>query len=194
MLQTQPVIGHLNKISMFLSQLSLPVKAALEDITFIRHYKKGSFLLQEGDTCRSSFWIQQGIVRKFYTVGDKEISTELLFEGDIAVAMTSYVLQNKSEESIQALEDSIASCTLHQDFEQAKIAYPELLQLDLLLTEYHAIWLEERLRRFHTLDARQRYQLLLKEHPEMIQKVQLTFIASYLGITLETLSRIRTRG
>jgi CRP-like cAMP-binding protein len=184
---------YIDKINEYIKQLPSSAHGALDDITVIKHFKKGAYLLREGETCRNSFWIQKGIARKFYTTGDKEISTELLFENDIAVSMSSYVLQTKSKESIQALEDTTASCTSYHDFEQLKRTYPELVQLDLLLTEYYALWLEERLFRFHTMDATQRYQLLLKEHPEMIQKVQLTHIASYLGISLETLSRIRAK-
>lgn len=188
-----PANEYINKIFHFINNLSSQSKQALDAATQIKHFKKGDYLLREGETCRCSFWIQKGMARKFYTAGDKEISTELLFENDIAVSMSSYVLQTKSKESIQALENTTASCTSYHDFEQLKQTYPELVQFDLLLTEYYTMWLEERLFRFHTLDATQRYQLLLQEHPEMIQKVQLTHIASYLSISLETLSRIRAK-
>lgn len=184
---------YLEKINRFINQLPAAVHQALDNATHIKQFKKGDYLLREGETCRSSFWIQKGMVRKFYSAGGKEISTELLFENDLAVSMTSYALQTKSKESIEALEDTTASCTSYHDFAQLKQTYPELVQLDLLLTEYYAVWLEERLLRFHTLDATQRYQMLLKEHPEVVQKVQLTHIASYLGISLETLSRIRAK-
>jgi hypothetical protein len=60
-----------------------------------------------------------------------------------------------------------------------------------MLTEYYAMWLEERLFRFHSLDATARYQLLLKEQPHFVQHIPLTYLASYLGVSLETLSRIR---
>ena len=62
-----------------------------------------------------------------------------------------------------------------------------------MMTEYYAMWLEERLLQFHTLDARERYLQLVKEQPHFVQKVQLTHIASYLGVSLETLSRIRAK-
>jgi hypothetical protein len=55
------------------------------------------------------------------------------------------------------------------------------------------MWLEDRLFQFHTMDATKRYQILLENHPHIIQNIPLTFIASYLGISLETLSRIRAK-
>lgn len=67
------------------------------------------------------------------------------------------------------------------------------MELDLMITEYHAMWLEERLFQFHSMDATQRYLLLLQDHPEFIRDIQLTHIASYLGVSLETVSRIRAR-
>ena len=62
-----------------------------------------------------------------------------------------------------------------------------------MMTEYYAMWLEQRLFDFHTLDAAARYQKLLQKQPHIIKNIPLTIVASYLGISLETLSRIRAR-
>jgi hypothetical protein len=85
------------------------------------------------------------------------------------------------------------SVTNYQAFQKIKKQHTSLLELDLMLTEYYAMWLEERLFQFHSLDATQRYQLLLSEQPHFIQQIPLTYLASYLGISLETLSRIRAK-
>lgn len=184
---------HLHKINQFIAALQPETKQALDAITVKKEFKKEEYLLQKDEVCRNSYWIEKGVLRKYYLTGEKEISTELLFEGDIAVSMHSYTLQAASNEYIQAIEDTIVSSTSYTHFQQLKQQFPELIQLDLLLTEYYALWLEERLFCFHTMNATTRYRLLLQEHPEMIQKVQLTYIASYLGISLETLSRIRAK-
>ncbi len=183
----------ITRIEAFTAGLRADIQEALKTATVTKQFKKGEYLLRHGDVCRNSYTIISGIVRKFYTAGEKEISTELLFENDLAVSMHSYTLQTAGNEYIQALDDTVVFCTSYTGFQQLKQIYPELVQLDLLLTEYYALWLEERLFRFHTMDATQRYQLLLTEHPEMVRKVQLTYIASYLGISLETLSRIRAK-
>ncbi len=67
------------------------------------------------------------------------------------------------------------------------------MELDLLITELYTAWLEERLLEFQTLNATQRYEKMRQQTPHLIQQVQLTHLASYLGISLETLSRIRSK-
>jgi hypothetical protein len=62
-----------------------------------------------------------------------------------------------------------------------------------MITEYYTAVLEDRLRQFYTLSAQERYELLLKRNPDVVLTFQLTHIASYLGITIETLSRIRAK-
>jgi CRP-like cAMP-binding protein len=91
------------------------------------------------------------------------------------------------------LTDTVVSQTDFIAFQTAKADFPKLIELDLLMTEYYAVWLENRLFEFHTLDATQRYLHLLKEQSHIIQNIPLTYIASYLGISLETLSRIRAK-
>jgi CRP-like cAMP-binding protein len=184
---------HLNKINSFIEHLDSETRIALQRISTTKAIKKGEFLLQESDVCRFSYWIEKGIVRKYYINEGKEITTELLFENDIAVSFDSYTLQKPGREFIQAITDTTISRTDYSAFQKAKTSHPKLVELDLMMTEYYAMWLENRLFQFQTLDATNRYLLLLKEHPHIIQNIPLTYIASYLGISLETLSRIRAR-
>jgi CRP-like cAMP-binding protein len=192
-MSTNSMKEYLAKIEKYLHALDEKAKTALEEVTSTKEYKKGSYLLQEGDVCKNSFLIQQGIARKFYAVEGKEITTEFFFENDIAVSLQSYTLQQPSHESIQAIEKCTLSVINYRAFQKVKREHSNLIQLDLMLTEYYAMWLEERLFLFHSLDATQRYQLLLKEQPHFIQFIPLAYIASYLGISLETLSRIRAK-
>lgn len=184
---------YLVQIVKYINALEQEAKQALQDITFVKEFKKGTFLLQQGEVCRSSFSIQKGLARKFYLNNEKEITTELFFADDIAVSMQSYTLQQPSHEFIQALENVTVSVMHHQAFQDVKRRYNSLLQVDLMMTEYYAMWLEQLLFRFHSMDAAARYQLLMKEQPHYIQHIPLTYLASYLGVSLETLSRIRAR-
>jgi CRP-like cAMP-binding protein len=183
----------LSKINIFIASLSTKTMAALEDISVEKKFKKGDFLLLQNDICRKSYTIENGIARKYYLSEGKEITTELYFETDIAVSFESYSLQKPSKEFIQAISDITVSQIDYLAFQNAKNSFPDLETLDLLMTEYYAMWLEDRLFQFHTLDATARYQKLLKEHPHVVQSIPLTFIASYLGVSLETLSRIRAK-
>jgi CRP-like cAMP-binding protein len=184
---------YLPKINSFIDRLDKDTLSALKDISKIKIYRKGDFLLRQDEVCRHSFTIEEGVLRKFYLYDGKEITTEFFFKDDLAISFDSYSQQKPSKEFIQALTDTTVSQTEFSRFQNTKINFPKLVELDLLLTEYYTIWLENRLFEFHTLDATQRYLLLLKEQPHIIQNIPLTYIASYLCISLETLSRIRAK-
>jgi CRP-like cAMP-binding protein len=192
-ISVSPIALHLQKINAFVEGLEGDVLAALHGISTVKTYQKGAFLLKQGERGRCSYWIEKGIVKKFYLTDGKEVVTELLFENDMAVSLGSYLQAVPSEEYIQAVTEVTASCTDHDAFQSAKEAFPALHALDLLMTEYHALWLEKRLFDFHTMDATARYQALIRDQPHVVQRVPLTYIASYLGVSLETLSRIRAK-
>jgi CRP-like cAMP-binding protein len=186
--------SYLAKINNFVEQLDSETQLALDRVTRKQRFAKGEFLLRQDEICRQSFFIEKGIVRKFYlTKEGKEITTDFCFADDLAVSFQSYTLQTPSYEFIQAIENTDVTVVNNESFQALKNDFPKLLELDLMMTEYYAMWLEERLRRFHTLDATGRYQKLVQEQPHFIRQIQLTHIASYLGISLETLSRIRAK-
>jgi CRP-like cAMP-binding protein len=184
---------HLVKINSLLSRFDDETLALLQSIAKVQIIKKGDYLLKQGEVCRDSFLLKQGIARKYYLNDGKEITTELFFEDDLAIAFNSYCTQQPGREFIQAVTDITVSATNHADFQKAKQEFPQIMELDLLLTEYYAMWVEDRLFQLRTLTATDRYTLLLREHPHFIQHLPLNIIASYLGISLETLSRIRAK-
>jgi CRP-like cAMP-binding protein len=187
------IIHYLDKIDSFVKQFDAETISALQSISTRKLFKKGEYLLRQNEYCRHSYFVEEGILRKYYLHDGKEITTELFFQNDVAVSLNSYVFQQPSYESIQALIDTTVSITAYNSFQHAKVKYPKLMELDLLMTEYYALWLEQRLFEFHTQNATQRYTQLMAKHPHIIQHVPLTYIASYIGISLETLSRIRAR-
>ena len=185
--------SYLDKINDFILDLDLETLTVLNNISVEKKLKKGAFLLRQDEICKKSYVIKSGIARKFYLNDGKEITTELYFEDDIAVSFGSYCLQSPSIEFIQALTDTTVLQTDYVAFQNAKQQFPKLVKLYLMMTEYYAMWLEIRLFQFHTMDATNRYHTLVKDYPQIAQNVPLTFIASYLGISLETLSRIRAK-
>ncbi len=184
---------HTEKINQLINAFPPNVKNAFDLISSVKNFKKGDFLLYEEETCRKSFYLLKGIARKFYRKENKEITTELYFTGDLAISFSSYVLQQPSRESIECLTEVSVSITDYAAFQTLKQQFPKLIELDLLMTELYTVWLESRMFEFHTLNATQRYERLLQQSPHLLQQVQLTHIASYLGISLETLSRIRAK-
>jgi len=185
--------SYLSKIDRYIQSLDQATLAVLQSISSQKAYKKGDLLLRQDEICRKSYVLISGIARKYYLNDGKEITTELYFENDLAVSFDSYILQQPSREFIEALTDITVSVTFYEAFQEAKAEYPSLLALDLMLAEYYGMWVENRLFEFHTMSASERYLDILTKHPHIVQAVPLTIIASYLGISLETLSRIRAR-
>jgi CRP-like cAMP-binding protein len=184
---------HFDKINNYIKCLDNETLKVLESISSDKKFKKGDLLLRQNEICDKSYLIISGIARKFYLNNGKEITTELYFENDLAVSFDSYSLQLPSREFIEALTDVTVSIIHYQAFQDAKLKYPKLLALDLMYAEYYGMWVENRLIEFHTMTATERYLEILNKSPHVIQKIPLTIIASYLGITLETLSRIRAK-
>ncbi|MBC7921460.1 MAG: Crp/Fnr family transcriptional regulator [Ferruginibacter sp.] len=183
----------LAEIDALVARLPATVQQALDRVTSRQTFARGDYLLRQGDVCRYTYFIETGLARKYYLVDGREITTEFYFSQDLALSMTSYTIQVPSQEFIQALENTTALRTDYRAFQALKTQFPVLMELDLRLTEYYALWQEERLRQFRTLDATQRYERLLRTQSQWVQHLQLTHIASYLGVSIETLSRIRAK-
>lgn len=184
---------HIDKINKLISNFDEATLKALDEISYSKTYTKGDYLLRAGSISTKSYWVEHGILRKFYGHNDREITTEFYFKDDLAVSFDSYTLQKPSRENIQALTDITVNITDYNNFQIQKEKHNQLQKLDFLLTEYYALWLEEKVFELHTQNATQRYETLLKKSPHIIQQVQLTQIASYLNVSLETLSRIRAK-
>jgi CRP-like cAMP-binding protein len=184
---------YIEKIEKFIETFDEETITSLEAISRSRKISKGDFLLKATSVCTKSFWIESGIVRKFYQHQDKEITTEFYFKDDLAVSFDSYTLQMPSREYIQALTDTVVKEIDYTNFQNLKRKNTPLQELDFLFTEYYALWLERKVFELHTQNATQRYETLLIKSPHIIQQVQLTQIATYLNVSLETLSRIRAK-
>ncbi|MCS4304117.1 Crp/Fnr family transcriptional regulator [Chryseobacterium sp. BIGb0232] len=184
---------HIEKIQFLISRFDRETLEALEKITAKEQFKKGEILLQQGKVCRKSYLIIEGVARKFTYSDKKEITTEFFFKNDIAISFTSYINQKPSREIIECLTDTTVESVDFNAFETIKKQFPLLMEYDILLTELYILWLEDRLFDFHSLNATERYEQLMKKSPEYFHHLKLTHIASYLGISLETLSRIRAK-
>ncbi len=171
--------------------LPLPSKQLLlQNITEV-NYPKGHILLSADKVEHSIFFIKKGIARVYTRTLDHEITILFCKEGDTLVSMKSYVLNQKGYEDVALLEDS-------ELYELKTEKLQKLFAKDISIAnwarrfaEKELIKTEERFiaRQFRT--AKERYQEILRDHPDLIQRVQLSYIASYLGITQVSLSRIR---
>ncbi|KAA2217222.1 Crp/Fnr family transcriptional regulator [Maribacter flavus] len=158
-----------------------------------KKFTKGSCLLKPGQICTSHILVKKGIARKFYKHNDKEITTEIYFHDDVAVSLDSYIMRKPADVYIEALTELEVTIIDYSRFLDVKTKYAEVMMLDKIFIEYYAVWFEQRLKEFQTMDASQRYLNLLEKEPKIIQQLSVTIIASYLNVSLETLSRIRSK-
>lgn len=184
---------YIKRIKEASRQLDPEVQTEMEAGFVNKRYSKGACLLRPGQTCTAHFLIQEGIARKYYLHQDREITTEIYFHDDVAISLDSYIMQKPGDVYIEALTDLEVTVIDYSRFYQVKNKYPEVMMLDKMFIEYYAVWFEQRLRAFQTMDASQRYAELLEKAPQIIRLLPVTLIASYLNVSLETLSRIRSK-
>jgi CRP-like cAMP-binding protein len=155
-------------------------------------FTKGAYLLQAGDYARSYFFVQQGFLRSFAIdpMGN-EVTTNFYAPGQIIMDPPSFILRQPTREYLQAMEDSICwelGYERFQEFFDGIDAFRNAGRSRLVQSFFA---LKNRSVSMITDSARDRYLQLLSDHPEILQHAQLKHIASYLGITDTSLSRIR---
>ncbi|MCR5679104.1 MAG: Crp/Fnr family transcriptional regulator [Prevotella sp.] len=164
----------------------------LENILVARKYAKGELLLKEGDVCENIYWVVKGLVRQFYFKNGKELTEYMATENSIVMCIESLFKEEPTRLQIQALEPTIVYTISKKELESAAIKcvniqmlYRKILEESLIISQHHADML-----RFES--AQDRYQKLVQRSPQLVLRAPLVYIASYLQMTPETLSRVRT--
>jgi len=158
------------------------------------HARKKKELLAPNETCRYIYFIVKGCLRSFF-VDDKgnEHIYQLRLDNNWISDLESFFSQRPSKYYIEALEDSDMLRISFDRLEQLYQEVPKLERYFRILFQKAYINALERLNATMWESAPDRYNDMLKEHPDMFQRVPLVYIASYLGITPESLSRIRKK-
>jgi CRP-like cAMP-binding protein len=139
------------------------------------------------------YFLESGALRGYYTVEEKEITHWFSFEEDFVTSFHSFITGQPSVENIQLLEGSVLWAISKESLTQLLNQHREIERLLRIAYEKYYIRLEERFVNAQFKTAAERYQTLLQQRPNIIERVSLGYIASYLGISQETLSRVRSR-
>lgn len=174
-------------------QISKAAEEKLVDALERKIIAKNELLLTEGQVCRHLYFLEKGALRGYYNVDGKEITHWFGFENDFVTSFFSFTTGKPSVENIQLLEGSILWCISKNKLTNLFNEYHEIERLVRIAYEKYYIRLEERFVNAHFKTAKELYENLLQETPHIIEKVSLGYIASYLGISQETLSRIRNQ-
>ena len=164
----------------------------LEGILVPMKFQKGEIILREGEICENIYWVAKGLVRQFYYKNDKELTEYMATEDNIVMSIESLFKEQPSSQQIVALEPTILFALPKKDLEHEAVRnvniqmlYRKILEESLIISQVHADML-----RFES--AQERYAKLVKRSPQLVLRAPLVYVASYLQMTPETLSRVRT--
>lgn len=164
----------------------------LESILVPKKFAKGEMILKEGDVCENIYYIDKGLVRQFYYKNEKELTEHIGAEGEIFMCIESLFREEPTKLQVEALEPCQLYLIPKHRLEQValhnvniQILYRMILEESLIVSQVHADLL-----RFET--AQNRYLRLCKLKPQVVLRAPLVYIASYLQMTPETLSRVRS--
>lgn len=153
----------------------------------------GEYFADEGIVCKNIGFITKGYVRTYYEINDQEVTTMVLTKHNIVTAHTSFTLQRPSMSYIQAITDCELLVMSKESMEELYQRFPKWERLGRLITEQVYGYMESRVVDYLSLSPEDRYRKMLENEAKILKHVPLRYIASMLGITPETLSRIRNK-
>ena len=165
----------------------------LESILVAKKYAKNEKILDEGEVCENIYWIVKGLVRQYYYKNGKELTEYMATENTICMCIESLFREQPTRLQMMAIEPTVLYCLPKAKLEAVamksvniQILYRKILEESLIISQVHAD-----LVRFES--AQSRYQKLCKLKPQVVLRAPLVYIASYLQMTPETLSRVRAQ-
>lgn len=164
----------------------------LESILVPMRFSRGEKIVDQGDVCDSIYYVDRGMVREFYFKNHKEVTEYIAVDGNIFMCIESLFREEPSQLVAESLETSYVYALPKKRLEEValhnvniQILYRKILEESLIISQRRADLL-----RFES--AKDRYRKFCKLNPKMIMKAPLVYIASYLQMTPETLSRVRS--
>ncbi|HTN07617.1 hypothetical protein [Agriterribacter sp.] len=159
--------------------------------SFRKKIIKGKYLLKPGEFCAHYYYIHKGVLRAFIKEGKKEITTWINPENEITTSIRSMSRREPSLEYIQVMENSDLYVMSFESLQKMYALFPEMnIVVRILLEEYYAAS-EERSYISRLPSAEKRYRHFIASRPELVNRIPLKYVASYLGMSEETLSRLR---
>lgn len=173
-------------------EITIEGKQQLAQMLIRREVEKGEVMLKEGEISHNIVLVGKGMLRQFYYKNGKDLTEHFSYEGNVVICIESTLKHEPTRLMVEALENSIVYMLPYEKLLAAtKISwelnmfYRKILEYSLIVSQVKAdSW------RFET--ASERYNNLLRQHPEVIKRAPLAHIASYLLMTPETLSRVRS--
>lgn len=180
----------------FLSQFgTLPeeVIEAIESKMQRLEFAKKHILLKKGKVCNHLYFIEKGLARNYFEEDDKELTNDIVLEGELLVSFASFISRQPSMDTIELLEDSVLYAIHYEDLQRLYEQFPVMERMGRLIAEHYYNSLAAKNYRLKFNNTTERYEHLFKTKIEIVRRVPIGIIASYLGMSIETLSRIRSK-
>lgn len=164
-----------------LANILVPIKIA-----------KGELVFPEGHVCNAMYFVEKGMVRQFYYKNKKDVTEHFSYEGRIVFCIESFLKQEPSRLMVETLENSILYAIPYEDLHMLMSYNQEVMSLYRKILEHALISSQEHADSQRFENAAERYNRLLRTKPEIILRAPMVYVASFLQMTPETLSRVRS--
>ena len=174
-----------------------PISKKLE-LSFIEQFKieevkKGKVLLHEKDICKNLWFLCDGLLRSYHNIADKEITSRIMYTGHIVISPGSFFTQTPATESIETLADCVLVKLSFNNLQDIYKKFPAFNYHTRLITEQYFYKQEQRLYMLRKQNAAAKYNFFLENYANYLKDIPQKYIASFLNITPETLSRTRNK-
>lgn len=184
------------EIALVISEHTIPLSdSSLDELACIlieRKLKKGTLFLKEGEIADSMCVISRGMMRQFYIKKGYDVTEHITYEGHLFVCLESFIRQQPSKICVEALEATVLYEIPYAAFHDLMNRNVEILRLYCAILESSLLISQRKADARCRQTALERYCALEREHPEIIRRAPQIYVASLLGMTPETLSRIRS--
>lgn len=161
----------------------------LQSVITYRSVKKREILLRPGEVARYVYWLEKGFLRGYYIKDEEEVSSWFYGENSLVTSVSSFFRHAPSFEYIVALEDCELLAMTFEDFQAGRRAFMEYNYVSFEVLAGYYMQSEERLVSLRRASAAEKIKYIMDRHPDWMQRVPKKYIASYLDLAPEALSR-----
>ena len=193
MQNNQTLLGSLVLLLNGIQPISKELQSALIGSFKTEEVKKGKILLHEKDICKNLWFLCDGLLRSYHNIGDKEITSRIMYTGHIVISPGSFFTQTPATESIETLADCVLAKLSFNNLQDIYKKFPEFNYHTWLITEQYFYKQEQRLYMLRKHHASAKYNFFLQNYADYLKDIPQKYIASFLNIAPETLSRTRSK-